>query len=140
MRALLDTNVVLDAIAAREPFCADAQRLVRLAAKDRFEGCVTAKAITDIYYICRKSLSDAQAREAIQNLLDVFTVLDVRGADCEAALALPVKDFEDAVVMACAHREKLDCIVTRDALFLTEASEARILSPSTFLQIFKKED
>ena len=50
MRAVIDTCVIVDALQSREPFCKDAQSIFLLCANRQFEGFLTAKAITDIYY------------------------------------------------------------------------------------------
>ncbi len=92
MKVLLDINVVLYAIATREPFKDAAQRIVLLAAEEKFEGFITANCLTDIYYIARKSLSDADAREALRNLLQVFNVIDLCDTDCLAALDRAIMD------------------------------------------------
>ncbi len=134
MKVLLDTNVLLDAIAARQPFCGDAQRIFLLAAQERFEGLLTANSVTDIYYVARKTLSDAQAREALRSLFQVFTVVDVRGADCEAALDSRIADYEDAVAVLCARKAGAECIITRDEGFLQAAPEPAAVSPAAFLE------
>jgi len=72
IKALIDTNVVLDALAAREPYRAEAERIFMLAAEEKFQGFVTANSITDIYYLIKKNTSEATAREALRNLLQVF--------------------------------------------------------------------
>lgn len=138
MRVLLDTNILLDAIAAREPFCADAQRIFLLAAQEEIEGIITANSLTDLYCIARKSLPDADVREALRKLFHIFTVADVCGADCEAALDLDMDDYEDAVAVLCGRRAKADCIVTRDVGLLQEGCTPRPLSPEAILKEFEK--
>ena len=38
MKVLIDTNVVLDAIANREPFCLYAQKIIKLILDNKIEG------------------------------------------------------------------------------------------------------
>ena len=59
IKALIDTNVVLDALAGREPFRAEAERIFMLAAEEKFQAFVTANSITDVYYLVRKNTSEA---------------------------------------------------------------------------------
>ena len=136
MRVLLDANVVLDAIAAREPFKDDAQRIFRLVAHNELEGFLSANCVTDIYYIARKYLPDSEVRDALRKLFYFFTVIDLRGADCEAALAQPMPDYEDAVVSICARKAGAEYIVTRDEVFLKTSDTPQAISPSDFLKIF----
>ena len=48
MKVLLDTNVVLDAIAKRKPFYLDAQNVIDLIFDNKLEGYITANSVTDI--------------------------------------------------------------------------------------------
>ena len=59
MRTVIDTCVIVDALQSREPFCKEAQSIFLLCANRQFEGFLTAKAITDIYYLThRETQSD----------------------------------------------------------------------------------
>ncbi len=134
LKVLVDTNVALDAIAAREPFRADAERIFLLAAEEQIAGCLTANSVLDIYYLASKALSDQAAREAVRRLFRIFSVLDVRGADCEAALDSPLPDFEDAVLIRCGRDAQVDCLVTRDEFLIRAADEIPAVSPAAFLR------
>ncbi len=138
IKALIDTNVVLDALASHEPFRVDAEKLFMLAAGDKFHGAITANSVTEIYYLIRKKVSDAAARGAIWNLLQLFTVVDVSGKDCEAALDSPIVDYEDALVATCAAKAGMDYIVTRDEDFLQAESLIDIVSSAAFVKEFVK--
>ncbi len=50
MRVVLDTNVLIDAIAERGDY-PSAQKLILCAAEDRIEGLITANTVTDIHFI-----------------------------------------------------------------------------------------
>ena len=56
MTAVIDTCVIIDALQSREPFSADAQKLFLAVSNRQFDGILTAKSITDIFYILRRSL------------------------------------------------------------------------------------
>jgi len=135
IKALIDTNVVLDALATREPFHAEAERIFLLAAEEKCQGFVTANSITDIYYLVRKNASEAIAREALRNLLQVFAVVDINGADCENALESPIGDYEDALVAVCALKIGADYIITRDESFLQAQAPVPVVAPAGFLKI-----
>jgi len=133
MIVLIDTNVVLDALTARSQFKDDAEKLFLLAAEDKIEACITASSVTDIYYLLSKHLkSREQSKLNLQKLFALFKILDVTGGDCERALDLPLPDYEDALIVACANRSKIDFIVTRNLKDFADAS-IKIMSPSDFL-------
>lgn len=115
MRALIDTCVVVDALQSREPFCRDAQALFLLCANQRFEGCLTAKALTDLYYLThRQTHSDAATRAILTKLCTLFTMLDTTAMDVRNALGSAVADYEDAVMVETAVRTGVDCLVTQN--------------------------
>ena len=134
IKALLDTNVILDALTSREPFRAEAEKIFTLAAEEKFLGFVTANSITDIYYLVKKNTSDVVARGALRNLLQVFAVVDISGKDCENALESPIDDYEDALAVACASKMGVEYIITRDEPFLQVQPPPSIITPSEFLR------
>lgn len=133
MKVLIDTNVILDALIARSQFKDDAEQLFLIAADDYIVACITASSVTDIYYLLSKYLkSKVESKTILQKLFALFTILDVTGMDCERAMELPMLDYEDALIAACANRNKIDCIVTRNLKDFV-SSPVRTLSPADFL-------
>ena len=134
MRALLDTCVIVDALQNREPFCKDAQSIFLMVANQQFTGYITAKSVTDIYYLTHRiTHSDESSREIINKLFKLFDVLDTDGIDCKKAIPSPISDYEDAVMIETAEREEIDCIVTRNIRDYSKSS-VKVLAPEAFLK------
>lgn len=134
MKALIDTCVVLDALANREPFYQDAQCIFVNCANNFFEGFLTAKEITDIFYLAHKYTHDnSKTKQAISALCELFSVIDTCSIDIKNALFSDITDFEDAVMIETASRNKFDCIVTRNIKDY-EKSNIKVYSPSEFLK------
>jgi len=131
MKVLLDTNVIVDNLALREPYEKDAKAIFYLIATNRIMGYVSTSSITDIYYIVRKTFNDIDSRDKIRTLITLFQIIEVTKADCFVALDSSMPDFEDALVAVCADKEGLDYIVTRDDEFL---KLPKAISPSEFLR------
>lgn len=139
MRVLLDTCVVLDALQNREPFSSAAKSIFLMAANQLYCGYVSAKAVTDIYYLMhRHTHSDKASREVLNKLLILFDILDTAGIDCRRAIPSETVDFEDAVMIETALRSEVDCIVTRNKSDYTHSPVA-IYSPDEFLNILSSE-
>jgi len=137
MKALIDTNVILDALMSRAPFNVAAEEIILLSAEEKISACIIASSVTDIYYILKKHMKRAEpARQAILKLMAIVDVLDVTGSDCEKACALQMEDYEDALVAYCARKHKADSIVTRDLKHF-EGSPVRAISPDDFLKTVK---
>ena len=108
MRALIDTCIIVDALQSREPFKDDAQTLFLQVANKQFEGFITAKASTDVYYLThRYTHSDKDTRRVLGSLYLLFDILDTTGMDCRKAIY-------SEVMSETALRTGMDCIVTRN--------------------------
>ncbi len=119
MRALIDTNVIIDVLQDREPWCAAGKKIFLAAANKEIGGCLTAKQLADIHFISRKQFKgreniDSISRKIISKLLMLFDVLDTTASDCLEALDINNNDYEDAIMIATALRCHADCIITRD--------------------------
>ncbi|MBR4781741.1 MAG: PIN domain-containing protein [Lachnospiraceae bacterium] len=120
MRVLIDTNVIIDVLQNREPWCAAGKKIFLAVANKEISGCLTAKEVTDIHYISRKQFKgnyniDTTCREILSRLLNLFEVLDTTSSDCKNAFAIENNDYEDAVMLSTAIRSGVDCMITRDA-------------------------
>lgn len=139
MRAIIDTCIIVDALQSRAPFANDAQTIFLLAANEQYIGCITAKSVTDIYYLTHKlTHSDKETRLVLNKLFSLFEVVDTAGVDCLHALPSSISDFEDAVMVETAKRIEADCIITRNADDY-KASSVKILSPKEFSQELQSE-
>ena len=111
---LLDTNVVLDLLLAREPFDRDAIAIASKAAHGELVAYIGATSVTTIHYIARKTLGTRDADIAIGRLLQLFQIAPVTEKVLSSALARGFNDFEDAVIDAAAELVGVDALITRD--------------------------
>lgn len=115
MRALIDTNVLIDFMALRKPFDAAAVQIVEACDKALFEGCIAAHSIPDIFYILRKSVPVDERRETLRRLCQIFEVVGLDKKKLLDALADEnFTDFEDCLQSLCASDFQADYIVTRN--------------------------
>jgi predicted nucleic acid-binding protein len=114
MLILLDTDVILDVLLAREPWLDEAAALWRAHEEGRIRASIAATTVTNIFYIVRRSAGLERARAAVRICLDTFEVIPVDRPALEAAATMSGGDFEDNVQIACALHAGLDLIVTRN--------------------------
>ena len=137
MNVLLDTCVVIDFLQQREPFADEAKEIFRAAAVEKFVGYTTAKSAADIYYLIhRNTHSDREARDKLNKLLGILTLLDTTAGDIFRALTADTSDFEDAVMIETAVRSHIDCIITRNVKDYRKSS-VPAYSPAEFLKQLK---
>ena len=136
MRILVDLNVILDVLMAREPhYVASAEVWARIELGD-VEGCVAAHSIPTLYYLYTRQYSRREASEEIGSLLKVFTVAAVDQAAIERALQIECPDFEDALQVAVAEREGVSYLVTRDTRHL-RATSVPTIQPADFAALLR---
>ena len=135
MTAVIDTCVIIDALQNREPFYTDAQKIFLAVSNRKFYGVLTAKSVTDIFYILKRSLhNEALTKECIRKQFVLFDIADTFAVDCQIALGAETNDYEDAVMIETAKRIGADCIITRN-LKDYSAADLPVYSPSDFLNL-----
>ena len=141
MRVLVDTCVIIDALQSRSPFAEAAQKLFIHSANKQFEGYITAKSVTDIYYYLTHRLihSDIETRKILNKLFTLFHLLDTASIDCKKAISSEVDDYEDAVMVETAIRSEMNLIVTRNVKDYTKTS-VKVCEPSVFLKLLDTEN
>ena len=139
MRVLFDTCVLLDSLQDRKSFSENANKLLIAVAEKRIDGCITAKAITDIYYLMhRHTHSDAESRKVVSKLFLLYEVLDTEARDYRRALASSMTDYEDGVMAETAIRSGVDAIVTRNEKDYANAG-IRIMTPDELMCVLDLE-
>ncbi len=114
IKALFDTNVVLDVLLDRKPY-AEASAAAWAAVETGIsKGLLAAHAVTTIHYLVRKEVGAAKASRIMSAILRVFDIAAVDGPVIQEALEMSFSDFEDAVTAASARRAGCGYIVTRD--------------------------
>ena len=138
MRILLDTNVVLDVLLKREPFFIAGKEILHLARYAEIEEYVSASAVTDIYYVARRTTKDAEVTAKLMEQLFSFVgIVKVSDVEIKNALALAWDDFEDAVQYSAALSASIDAIITRDQFGYSRA-QISVYAPNAFLVHFQE--
>jgi hypothetical protein len=116
----------------RLPFCEAGAAILGLS-KEGIELFVSASAITDIFYITRKTLDDKQAAMSLlKNLLINVDVAAVSGDEIRRAIDLDWHDFEDALQYAVGEWLRVDYVITRNTADFASAA-LPVVTPDEFL-------
>jgi predicted nucleic-acid-binding protein len=135
---LFDSDVLLDVLAQREPFVSSSA-LALDSAVSAISGYVAGHAVTNIFYILRRQVSSDRARELLLWLLEHLQIASVTDEVIRAALANPMRDFEDAVTSEASRALGMDVIVTRNVVDFS-LSSVPALPPSDFLVWLEEAD
>lgn len=144
MKALLDTNVVVDVLQRREPWSRHGAAIFRAVAGRRVVGCLTTKQIADIHFFARKQFKgeenvDSRARMVVGKLMALFELIDTLDIDCQSALGIDNGDYEDAMLIACAARVGVDCVVTRNTEHFRDCP-VPVYTPEAFVENYMESE
>ncbi len=133
-RIFLDTNILVDLIADRQPFSKFAVEIVELAESRDLELYTSSQAFATTYYLLKKFIDEKQLREILFDLLDFVQVISVSQEIIKKSLKSEHKDFEDAIQINSAYSiANMDCIVTRNPKDF-KRSEIEVFTPDEFVR------
>ena len=137
MKIVLDTNIIIDAIASRAPFDKEAQEVIVLAACGTILSAITAITASDIYYLAHKYYRSAEKTAAVlRQLFELVDVIAVDKLDCLAAFDTRMADYEDSLLAVCALKWNAELIITRNIKDFAQ-SPVSAITPSEFLKRYK---
>ena len=120
-RLFLDTNIVVDLLERREPFCHDAVRLFTMAYNKQVQLIVSP-------------ITYSTASFLLSNFRQLSRVATTNERTVDDSLASQFKDFEDAMQYYTALKAKADFIITRNGKDFT-ASKIPVMTATEFLAI-----
>lgn len=132
-KLLVDTNVVLDLLAKREPFYDSAAQLFSLADKKKVALSISSLTFANTSYVLTRLKTGDKSREILRRFRVLVKVLSLDDKVIDLALNdLNFKDFEDGLQYYSALENELEIIITRD---LSDFKESRIpvMTPEEYL-------
>ena len=135
-RILIDSDVILDLLLDRKPFCEDSLAIIYACEQKQLQGFVTPVIIANVYYIFRQKASHVTVTEQLKLLLNIISVLNMDQKQVLAALDSKFTDFEDALqYFSAIQSNKVDVIITRNTSDYNK-STLPVFTPNEFLATF----
>ena len=134
MRALIDTNIILDVLCQRERFFENSSMVFKLCEMKKLDGVISALSIPNLVYIMRKELDHDAIKTVLQKLSLIFKIEDLKAADLLKAAVMDFKDYEDALQSICAERTNADFIISRNVKDFQNSS-VKAVTPEEFLNM-----
>ena len=122
-KIFVDTDVILDLLAKREPFYQFAARIFTNADNQEVTICVSSLSFSKLNYIISKQKNTSEARKFLSRFKVLVNVLPVDDKVIELALNSDFRDFEDAIQYYCAIENGIHILVTRN---LKDFKQAKI--------------
>ena len=137
MKLIIDSNILLDVLYAREPHVEKSLSVWRLCEAGKLQGFVSVLTFANIVYIMRKELDEEKIKDCWEKLSKIFTFVDLRVEDVAMATKRKGKDFEDELQMVAAERVEADYIITRNIKDYKN-SLIPVLPPTKFMDSIAK--
>lgn len=134
MKLFIDTNVVLDVLAQREPWFGDSARLLAHIEQGGASGHIAAHTLTTLHYLLARHLGQQKTAAVLIDLTAMLRVEPVDHQVLQQALSLGWRDFEDAVQAVTAAQCQADYLVTRNPRDFRQ-SLVPVITPSEFLAL-----
>ena len=114
-RVFLDTNIIIDLLADRQPFSKFAIEIFALAQKNKVKLFTSSHSFATAHYLLKKYVIEVDLRKALTGLLDFIELISVDTGIIKKSLLSKHKDFEDAIqIFAASAAGNIDFIVTRN--------------------------
>lgn len=135
-RLFLDTNIVVDLLDRREPFCHDAVRLFSMAYNKQVQLVVSPMTYSTASFLLRKHGSEG-VRKLLSNFRQLARVSTTDERTVDDSLASQFQDFEDAMQYFTALRANAEIIITRNGKDF-KASSLPVMTAGEYLSVIEK--
>lgn len=137
MRPLLDTNVLVDVALRRPGLHEGSGAAVAWCLNNPGSGLLAVHSLATFSYLFGRATGSAKAREFIADLIEGTDIARLDNSEVKRALALPMVDFEDALIAAAAESAGATHIVTRNLPDFRK-SPVKAVSPEDFMRLAAK--
>lgn len=111
----LDSDVILDWLAARQPWDAAATEIIERAVLGHWVIWFSPLTLANIHYVYRKQAGAAKAMDAIRSLAEIGNIASIESNHVLQAITSGKSDFEDGIQIASASSlPDLAAIITRN--------------------------
>ena len=97
----LDSDIILDWLAHRQPWDAAAKELIRRSVQGDWDLCFSPLTLANVHYIYRRQAGTEKTLIAIRRLASLGTVISMDATHVRQAFATGHPDFEDELQIAC---------------------------------------
>ena len=124
-KIFVDTDIIYDLLAKREPHYQSAAYLFTKADEGRIQIFISALSIANIHYLLSKQLSTLEAKQILRKFRLLVHIVPLNEKIIDLALNSDFSDFEDAIQYYCALENDIELLLTRN---LRDYKKAQIVT------------
>lgn len=110
----LDTDIIMDVFAERNPFYEAAATVLTLIENKQIYGCTSSLIFSNLYYVLRRLRGRDIAIKSLRKLHGLVNILPVDEQNIVFALNSDFTDFEDAIQYHTAIQNEVTHLITRN--------------------------
>ena len=134
MKVFIDTNILIDFLAAREPFAEEAMALFQLADNDEIELMLSDLTIINTIYILRRMhYGLSEIYDSLDNIRPLLTITSMGATVVDRCLQHRSDDFEDEMQYFSAVDANADYIITRNKKDF-DFGDSAVMTPQEFFK------
>jgi predicted nucleic acid-binding protein len=134
MKVFIDTNILIDFLAAREPFAEEAMALFQLADNDEIELIVSDLTIINTIYVLRRMhYGLSEIYDSLDNIRPLLTITSMGATVVDRCLQHRSDDFEDEMQYFSAIDANADYIITRNKKDF-DFGDSAVMTPQEFFK------
>lgn len=113
-KVFLDTNIILDVMAQREPFNVAANAVLKLGIEQKILLCATPLTFANCVYILKRSYKHTDPVSVVKAYKQYIVALPMTDEQCNKALNSSQPDFEDMLQYESALEANCDYLITKN--------------------------
>ena len=134
MKVFLDTNILIDFLAARQPFAEDAVALFQLADDGKIELMVSDLTIINTIYVLRRMHYNlSEIYDSMDDIRPLLTIVSMGASVVDRCLQHRSDDFEDEMQYLSAVEANADYIITRNKKDF-DFGDSAVMTPQEFFK------
>ena len=133
-KVFVDTDIIYDLLAKRDPFYFAAARLFTLADEGKIQIFISALSLPNVHYLLSKKKSQEEARQILRKFKVLAHVTPLDEKIIDLALNSEFSDFEDAIQYFSALQNEVEVLLTRNLKDYKKA-QISVLTAQDFINL-----
>jgi predicted nucleic acid-binding protein len=133
IKFFVDSDIILDLLAEREPHYIHAARLFTLINQNKIIAYTSPLIFANLHYLLKKQTTNIVALKSLRKLKTLINILPIDERVIEQSLNSEFNDFEDAIQYYTAVNNGITLIITRNKIDY-KRSKIDILTAEEFLK------
>ncbi|RJP67076.1 MAG: PIN domain-containing protein [Ignavibacteriales bacterium] len=136
IKLFIDSDIILDLLAEREPHYVHAARLFTLIDQNKVIAYTSPLIFANLHYLLKKQTTNLLALKSLRKLKTLINILPIDERVIEQSLNSEFNDFEDAIQYFTAVNNGISLIITRNKIDY-KRSKINVITAEEFLKSFE---